>query len=277
MRESPQMFEELKTAMITAGVDPSNAPLIADGKLRRFRLPEDRPQSKNGFITLFDNNDGSHGASFGSWKHGIRETWFSGKPHRELTKEEHRESAQRMADQRRKQAEEQHQRHAAAAEKTRRLWQGAHPAQRDHPYLIKKQVQPHGIKQLGDSLVIPVRNAADELTGLQFIDSDGGKKFLSGTAVAGAYYNLGPQPDNVLLLAEGFATAATLFEATGHPCAIAFFAGNLKPVALALRARHPKIHILICADADPVGRAAATEAATAVDGSWIEPDFSESE
>ena len=217
--------------MIAAGVDPTHAPLIADGKLRRFRLPEDRPKSKNGYITLFDNGDGSHGASFGSWKHGIRETWFSGKPHRELTTEERREYAQRMADQRRKQSEEQRQRHTAAAEKARRLWQGAQAAFPDHPYLIKKQVQPHGIKQLKSSLVVPVGHASGELTGLQFIDSDGGKNFLSGTAVAGAYYSIGPKPDNVLLLAEGFATAATLFEATGHPCAIAFFAGNLNPRA----------------------------------------------
>ena len=263
--------------MIAAGVDPTHAPLIADGKLRRFRLPEDRPQSKNEYITLFDNNDGSHGASFGSWKHDIRETWFSGKPQRELSSAEHREYAQRMVEQRRKQAEEQRQRHAAAAKKARQLWQGAHPALPDHPYLIKKQVQSHGIKQMNDSLVVPVRNAAGELTGLQFIDNDGNKKFLGGTAVAGAYHDIGPLPDNVLLLAEGFATAATLFEATGHPCAVAFFAGNLKPVALALRGKYPKIRILICADADPVGRVAATEAATAVDGSWIEPDFSESE
>ncbi len=263
--------------MIAAGVDPTQAPLIADGRLRRFRLPEDRPQSKNGYITLFDNGDGSHGASFGSWKHDIRETWFSGKPHRELSSTERREYVQRMAEQRHKQVEEQHQRHTAAAEKARRLWQGAQPASPDHPYLIKKQVQPHGIKQMNSSLVVPMCSSSGELTGLQFIDKDGGKKFLSGTAVAGAYYAIGPLPSDVLLLAEGFATAATLFEATGHPCAVAFFAGNLKPVALALRGKYPKVHILICADADPVGRAAAIDAATAVDGSWVEPDFSESE
>ena len=153
----------------------------------------------------------------------------------------------------------------------------AQPASHDHPYLIKKQVQPHGIKQMKGSLLVPVRSGSGDLAGLQFIDRSGGKKFLSGTAVSGSYYAIGPHPSDVLLLAEGFATAATLFEATGHPCVVAFFAGNLKPVALALRGKYPKVNILICADADPVGRAAAIEAATAVNGSWIEPDFSESE
>lgn len=271
------MFNDLKSTMSAAGVNPANAPLIADGKLRRFRLPEDRPQSKNGYIILFDNGDGSYGASFGSWKHDIRETWFSGKPHRELTPEERRDYLQRMAEQRRRQAEERQQRHTVAAEKARRLWKKARPALPDHPYLTRKQVQPHNIKHLGDSLVVPVRHASGELTGLQFIDRDGGKKFLSGTAVAGAYHVIGSVPGKVLLLAEGFATASTLFEATGHPCAIAFFAGNLKPVALVLRSKYPKVHIIVCADADPVGRRAAAQAAAAIGGHWIEPDFSESE
>lgn len=271
------MFDDLKNAMSAAGIDPANAPMIADGKLRRFRLPEDHPRSKNGYITLFDNGDGSHGASFGSWRYSIKETWFSGKPHKELTIEERREYAQRMNAARAKQAEEQRQRQAVAAEKARKLWQQAQAATPDHLYLIKKQVKPHGIKQMGGSLVIPVRNSAGDLTGLQFIDADGSKKFLSGTAVSSAYHAVGASPVDVLLLTEGYATAGSLYEATGHPCACAFFAGNLKPVALALRTKYPKIKIIICADADPVGRAAAVEAAASINGAWIEPDFSESE
>ncbi|PLY01748.1 MAG: hypothetical protein C0622_06605 [Desulfuromonas sp.] len=271
------MFEELISAMQAAGIDPAHAPLIADGKLRRFRLPEDSRQSRNGFITLFDNGDGTHGASFGNWKTGVKESWFSGRPHRELTREERREYARKMAEARAKQEEEQRKHHAAAADKARRLWQRAQPAAPDHPYLTRKQVQVHGVKQLGQSLAVPVRNSAGELTGLQFIEPDGGKRFLSGTAAGGAFHLIGPEPADALLIAEGYATAATLHEATGHPCAVAFFAGNLKPVALALRQQYPKVHILICADADPVGRAAAAEAADAVQGAWIEPDFSESE
>jgi putative DNA primase/helicase len=271
------MFDKLKDAMRQAGVDPANAPLTADGKLRRFRLPEDRPKSKNGYITLFDNGDGTHGASFGSWKYGIKETWFSGRPYKQLTAEEKREFAQKMAAAKARQEEEQRRLHAAAAQKARRLWDRAKPAASSHPYLTRKQVHPHGIKKLGSSLVVPVRNTAGQLTGLQFIDPDGGKTFLSGTAVAGCYHAIGQRPESVLLLAEGYATAATLFEATGHPCAVSFFAGNLKPVALALKGKYPQPQIVICADADPAGRKAAKEAAAAVNGAWLEPNFSESE
>ena len=271
------MFEELKSAMLAAGINPAHASFIADGHLRRFRLPGDRPQAKSGYLTLFDNGDGSFGASFGSWKHGIKDTWFSGKPQRELTAEERRQYARRMAEAKAKQQEEQKQRHTAAAAKAGQLWQKARPASPEHAYLVKKRVRPHGIKQLGRSLVVPVRNTDGSLTGLQFIDGEGNKTFLSGSVIAACYHAIGPAPASVLLLAEGYATAATLFEATGHPCAVAFFAGNLKPVALALRGNYPTIQLIICADADPVGRAAAQEAASAVQGHWLEPDFSESE
>lgn len=272
-----QMFEALHNAMTAAGIDPAHAPMIADGQLRRFRLPEDRLKSKNGYITVFDNGDGSHGASFGSWKYNIKETWFSGKVQQQTTSAERTEFSKRMVAAKRKQAEQQKQRHVATAVKATRLWRRAQPAAANHPYLIKKQIRPHGLRQINSSLVVPVRTTAGELTGLQFIQSDGSKKFLSGTAVAGCYHAIGNPPSDVLLLAEGFATSATLTEASGYPCAVAFFAGNLRPVALALRSKYPAVQMIFCADADHTGRTAAAQAAAAVNGLVVEPEFNEKE
>ena len=42
-------------------------------------------------------------------------------------------------------------------------------------------------------------------------------------------------PDGLILIAEGYATAASLHQATGHPVAVAFDAGSLAPVSAALR------------------------------------------
>jgi len=100
-----------------------------------------------------------------------------------------------------------------------------------------------------------------------------GKRFLSGGRTAGCYWSVGPKPWDTLLVSEGMATASTLFEATGLPVAAAMNAGNLKAVALALREKYPTIRLLICADADPVGRQKAQEAAEAAGGTVIEPDF----
>ena len=274
------MFPDLSDAVTAAGINPAEPlPQIADGRVRRFSVEGDRPRVRNGWLQIFDNGDGTRGASFGDWKRGIRGTWHSGKPHRELTAAEKRAYAEKMAEDRRRLAEAEERRHRQAAEKARHLWRKAQPAPQDHPYLANKKIHPHGLRQLAGALVVPIRDSEGALTSLQFIDGSGQKRFLSGGRIAGCYASIGqpPHDDSPLLIAEGYATAATLHEATGHPVAIAFSAGNLRPVACALAAKYPRARIIICADADPVGRKAAQEAAAAVGGTWIEPDFSESE
>ena len=59
------------------------------------------------------------------------------------------------------------------------------PAGEDNAYLKLKGVQPLGdLRQAKDgSLVLPVLNAEGKLVSLQFIDSEGGKRFLSGGEV----------------------------------------------------------------------------------------------
>lgn len=65
--------------------------------------------------------------------------------------------------------------------------------------------------------------------GAQSIDPDGRKCFPRGGRVMGGSHLLcdlaTPGP---LLIAEGFAMAATLHEATGLPVAVAFNGGNLE-------------------------------------------------
>ena len=57
-------------------------------------------------------------------------------------------------------------------------------------------------------------------------------------------------PQGILLIAEGYATAASLHLATGLPVAVAFTAGNIAPVAAELHKRYPRSRLLICADDD---------------------------
>lgn len=266
------MFEELRAAMTAAGIDPNAAPLIADGRLRRFRLPTDKRGADNAWIVLHDNGDGSHGAAFGNWKTGERYNWHSRGAER-LTSAERADFAGRMREARRKAAEEQAQRHAQAAEEAARILRRSRPADPAHPYLVRKGVKPYSLRQLGERLVIPMRTADGKLTGCQYIDPDGNKRFHPGTAKRGAYFAIGGRPGDVLLIAEGYATAATLHDATGYQVAVAFDAGNLRPVAEALHAKHPGCRLVICADDDPAGEHGATEAAEAVGGIIIKPDF----
>jgi putative DNA primase/helicase len=110
----------------------------------------------------------------------------------------------------------------------------AAPATGEHPYLKRKRIAPHGLRVDTDGrLIVPVRDRKGDIQSLQFITGDGVNRFLPGGHVAGNYYAIG-SPGETLCVAEGFATAATIHEATGQAVAVAFNAGNLEAVA-----RHP--------------------------------------
>ena len=167
--------------------------------------------------------------------------------------------------------------HEQARAKAERLWQRALPANNSHPYLQRKHIAAIGIRRLRDMLLIPARDSGGVLHTLQFISPDGSKRFLSGGRIAGCYYAMG-RPAGVLLLCEGYATGATLHQATGHAVAVAFNCGNLPAVARALRAKFPMQRILVCADNDMrtpgnPGVTRAQEAARAVGGAVVVPRF----
>ena len=79
----------------------------------------------------------------------------------------------------------------------------------------------------GDRLLIPLGDKQDKLWSLQKILPDGEKKFLPGGKVDGCFHLFGKEPEKNLCVAEGYATAATIHEATGYAVAVAFNAGNL--------------------------------------------------
>ena len=88
-----------------------------------------------------------------------------------------------------------------------------------------------------------------ELHSLQLIEPSGRKRFLSGGRVKGCYFLIGV-PEQSLCVAEGYATGASIHEATGYAVAIAFNAGNLLSVARSLGTGFPGLRVVICADDD---------------------------
>jgi putative DNA primase/helicase len=165
------------------------------------------------------------------------------------------------------------------AGETAALWRRADVAT-VHPYLFAKGVQPHGIRLFEDKLLIPVRDAAGMLHSLQTITPDGQKRFHVGGRVKGCYHAIGKPigPDSMLIVCEGYATAASIHEATGHAVAVAFNSGNLAAVAIALRAKYPALKIIIAADDDHLtdgnpGMTKARAAALAAGGMLAVPPF----
>lgn len=156
----------------------------------------------------------------------------------------------------------------------------------DHPYAVDKDIDPWGARLYKDSLVIPVYEKLYSLVGLQFIDKDGKKKFLTGTQKKGnfsfanhleEYY---PSSLRTLYICEGFATACTLYHEYGEPVFIAFDAGNLLPVAEKIRELYPTNDIVIAADNDHrkdknVGLINGIKAANSIGAKLIYPDFTQ--
>lgn len=167
--------------------------------------------------------------------------------------------------QRRKPEPEKVTRHEVA----HRIINEAVPADPRHPYLVRKRIQPHGAWQIDDRLVLPVMQPG-LLVGVQFISREGSKKFLTGSKISGSYWFLGDPvinaPGGEIVICEGFATAASIHEATGWAVLIAFTASNMKTVAIDWRRSLPDAHFTLAADDDPAGQKAATEAAKAVHG-----------
>lgn len=173
-----------------------------------------------------------------------------------------------------------------AAKEATRVWKAYVPTG-ESDYLDRKGVAAHGVRfdpHGHGTLAIPMCDAYGNIHGLQIIR---GRKrgnelekqyFPKGLAKQGHYHLLGGSPTWICLVAEGYATAASLYQATQLPIAVAFDAGNLMPVALALHKTYRRAKILVCADDDHLtagnpGLTAASAASMAVNGAWVAPRF----
>ncbi|MGZ4954401.1 MAG: toprim domain-containing protein [Methylobacter sp.] len=264
-----------------AGVIFTDRPLLADSVLHRVHVDGDKRGTKNGAYIL--HADGNPSGWFQHFKTGISGRWtLSGK--REPMTKAMREQIE--ADKQRRQIEQQ-LRHKDAADKARFIWSNSKTvtAQTQHPYLIKKNIQPHGVRLYrDDALVIPVYDENKQMVNLQMIQPDGAKRFLSGGRKKGCFAVIGKvEAGSIIQACEGWATGASLHESTGHFTVVALDAGNLEPVARVFRRLYPDNQIIICGDNDEsgTGQKAARAAAVAVGGKYILPatvghDFNDS-
>ena len=165
-------------------------------------------------------------------------------------------------------------------------WSKMPAAPDSHAYLSRKSVPAAAGVKLDkyDNLVIPLRNTAGELRTLQYIKPDGTKNLKKDAEKTGNYFVVGGElsPQRPILYAEGYATAASLHLATGVPVVMTVDAGNMVTVSQNLKALYPDTaHIILGEDdftkTDNKGLNKAREAAAAIDGIYIIPQFTESE
>lgn len=269
------MTQDFRAAMIEHGLNPPD--YIAPGEIYRFPGADKSNDSTAGWCKLFDDQQAG---VFGDWSTGLSELWIA-KRETHYSPEERAAFMQHVAEARMKAEDDSSQEYARAAGKAKMIWSNCKEI--DDPeyfdYLKRKKIKAHGVRiGQGGFLTVPVY-IEDALSSLQLISPDGSKKFLTGGRAKGGYYVIGDfDTHKPICIAEGFATAATIFETTSYATIVAFSAGNLKPVSLAWRDRFPDATFILCADDDALskgnpGVAAAHEAAVAIKAKIAIPTF----
>ena len=264
------MLPDLCDAIRSVGYEPPSN--IAIGKVTRFST-NGRRNDRSGWVHVFDD---AKGAVFGCWRSGEQHQWFE---KRDYVPDIHEQEAmrQQFEEAKRKAVAERDQAYAVAAKEAQALFDNAVPVV-SHDYLTNKGIKPNMARMFGGKLLIPVYGADGILQSVQAIFSDGAKRFHSGGKMAGGHCWIGdPSVGETLLIAEGFATADSLNEATGYAVCIAFSAGNLKSITQMIASQYIGKKIVICADNDSsgVGMSKAKECGVDIVLPTINGDFND--
>jgi putative DNA primase/helicase len=130
-------------------------------------------------------------------------------------------------------------------------------------------------------LVVPIVNRELDIRSIQIIFSIN-KSFPRHGQKSDCFHFIGDQScgQGVLCIAEGYATAASIFMATGYPCVVGFDAGNIVRVSKIMREVFPAVTIVVCGDDDAINKSGvstgiekANQAAASCAGIAVIPHF----
>lgn len=253
--------------------------LCGDGQIYRVPVRDARRGNRDGAYILY--LDGLPAGGFRNWRDGLG--WQKWRASVQITKTPEERAAFRagIERQKREREKERDRIHEQARRRALSILRRSSPADPQHPYLARKQVCPYGLYCYRGLLVVPMRSLDGKVRSVQFIAPDSRKRFLKGGRKEECFFGIGrPSPSGSIAIAEGFATGVSIFEAAGLPVAVAFDAGNLLPVAGALRSKYPDAGFILAADDDwrrinpqtgrpeNIGVIKACEAAAAI-GGWL--------
>lgn len=210
------------------------------GRIRRISDPHDKGLKKSGWYLYneFSDSDGSvlGVGVYGSWRGEPDRVVWTSKKANSMSIKERADYAAAMDAAKVQRDNEQKIIHEEAAARAFDIWNAASQDCAGHEYLTRKGVRSHGLRVSNGNLVMPII-CDDAITSLQFITADGTKKLLTGGRKKGCYYKI-KGDDAVVYIAEGYATGASIHEATGHSVYVAIDAGNLYEVAAHIKDRY---------------------------------------
>lgn len=264
-------IDEFRQAITAAGLEAPDH--IEPGRVIKFPGHQKSGSNKAAWCFMFDD---LRGGVFGDYSTNMESTWQASNSAPYTLAERQAHLANIKAVQAQREADTLATQQQASETALQRFNEAAPCTQ--HAYSTMKGVQCYGVRiDAAGALLIPMRDTAGKLHSLQTITTDGDKRFHSGGRIKGCYHAIG-RPAGRIIVCEGYATGASLHEATGEAVAVAFNAGGLEAVALALRAKYPALQIVLAADDDHLtdgnpGLSKATAAAQAVGGLVAVPQF----
>lgn len=273
MLHESDIIDQFCMAMREYDIHVSHADIRADGKLRRIRADGDRDKTVWYVLHADDRPAGMFGCNR-RYGHDQKFTWKASIQRAPLTPDEKRAYRERMERIEAQRAAEDAAASAAAEARANRLWDEAAECE-THPYLERKGIASHGLRVgrwevidqdtgevrtvTNQALLIPMRDLKKRIYSLQAImpkkrEGASDKWYLTDGDKEGHFWTIGRpvlhDGKPVLVICEGYATGASIHEATGHAVIIAFDAPNLLPVARVWRERFPDAVIIIAADND---------------------------
>lgn len=260
--DPPSLIDQVRISMQQHGLTPPDT-LLIDGQLHRFSTRDGDNSDDAGWYCIYP--DGIAAGTFGCWRTGEHVT-FRAYVNRDITPEEDLSIRQKISEAKKQHELERIEKNKNAALEVESVWSLAGPVSADYPYLVKKGIQPNGARIAPDGrLMVPLYQNDGLLSSIQYISQSGKKQFHTGGRVAGCYNVLGNATNaKKVFFAEGFATAATIWEAVHIPVFVCYSAGNIPAVVETVRKELPLAELVIVADNDEsgTGQKYAQEAAT---------------
>lgn len=246
----PTQLDDLTRAMEAFGL-VVDRDLRWDGQVVRFKMAGQRDGDRPGWFVGREYN-GHHYAYYGTWQDRDRdERWDDYNGADTTVRDEQYHLLITMQRQWREQVRQK------AAEIAAEMWaQADEDAAANHPYVLKKGVQTHGLRVLrpdrDNELLVPYHAPDGRMTTVQRITPDGIKLLQKNGVISGCCHTI-PAREGVhgtIYICEGWATGATINELTGCKVLVACSAGNLPHVARTARHGWPEERIVIAADND---------------------------
>ncbi|MCZ5345605.1 DUF5710 domain-containing protein [Escherichia coli] len=256
-----------------------------DGAIHRVATRDDKKGAKSGaYKAYLDGRPAGWYRDYRSADDSPTNWVFSGgEQHDPLARLHLRAFAQQQRDDNARKLQQQYNKQARYA----RSYINGLPQATAHEYLTRKGIRAAPGVRLNNKneLVIPFSNGRGEIRSYQRIPVTGGKdaRILKDSEKTGNWFTFGtPENGRPLLFAEGYATAASLHEATGLPVLMTVDAGNMIAVAENARQIWTDSPFVFCADNDHQreinkGVFSATKAAEVTNGEVIIPAFTEEE